>query len=60
MLFHFKGDTVRLCSTDSKVGANTHLPTLTVWDAISRSHGFASKSHGEPESLENSKKFRKV
>ena len=35
------------------------LPTLTVWDAISRSHGFASKSHGEPENLEIARKFRK-
>ena len=36
------------------------LLTLTVWDAMSRSHGFASKSHGEPENLEIAKKFRKV
>ena len=41
----------------------TDLPTLsltkrlTVWDAISRSHGFAPKSHGEPENLEIAKKI---
>ena len=61
MLFHFKGDTVRLCSTDSKVGANTDLPTLTVWPWDSRfgmpSHGL---SHGEPENLKIAKTFRKV
>ena len=33
--------------------SNSHGLTvrLTVWDAISRSHGFASKSHGRPENL---------
>ena len=42
--------------------SNSHGLTvrLTVWDAISPSHGFASKSHGEPENLEIAKKFRKV
>ena len=31
--------------------SNSHglTVTLTVWDAISRSHGFAFKSHGEPK-----------
>ena len=33
---------------------------LTVWDVISQSHGFASKSHGEPESLDIAKIFSKV
>ena len=33
---------------------------LAVWDAISWSHGFTSKSHGEPENLEIAKKFCKV
>ena len=34
--------------------SNSHGLTvrLMVWDAISRSYGFASKSHGEPENLE--------
>ena len=31
------------------------LPTLTVWDTISQSHGIASKSHGGPENLEIAK-----
>jgi len=38
----------------------TDLPTLTVQDVISQSHGFASKPHSEPENLEIAKKFRKV
>ena len=42
--------------------SNSHGLTvrLTVWDAISRSYGFASKSYGEPENLEIDKKFHKV
>ena len=42
--------------------SNSHSLTvrLTVWDAISRSYSFASKSHGEPENLEIAKKFHKV
>ena len=42
--------------------SNSHGLTmrLTVWDAILRSHGFASKSRGEPENLEIARKFLKV
>ena len=38
--------------------SNSHglTVTLTVWDAISRSHGFAFKSHGEPKTSKLSKK----
>ena len=41
--------------------SNSHGLTvrLTVWDAISRSHSFASKSHGGPENLEIAKNSAK-
>ena len=39
--------------------SNSHglTVTLTVWDAISRSHGFAFKSHGEPKTSKLPKKI---
>ena len=39
--------------------SNSHglTVTLTVWDAISRSHGFAFKSHSEPKTSKLLKKI---
>ena len=46
------------CKADIRL-SNSHGLTvrLTVWDAISRSHGFAFKSRGDPEHLEIAKKI---
>ena len=42
--------------------SNAHglILRLKIWHANSRSHGFASKIHGDSESLETTKKFQKV